>query len=114
MGEDKTIKDCVPECNQTSHGKPLVAQINGDDSAYTCELHRGLYSWVGDPGGFMGRDVRSFVSSVNVGAAGFFAVTVVDNHANVNLDLTIEPGALDVSSYLRVPVTSFSFPSAAG
>ena len=91
-----------------------MAQINGDDSAYTCELHRGLYSWVGDPGGFMGRDVRSFVSSVNVGAAGFFAVTVVDNHANVNLDLTIEPGALDVSSYLCVPDTRPSFSRAAG
>ena len=113
LAEDKTIKDCVPECNHTSHRKPLVAQINGDDSTYTCELHRGLYSWVGDPGGFMGRDVRSFVSSVNVGAVGFFATTVGDNHANVNLDLTIEPGALDVSSNLSVPVASPSFSCAA-
>ena len=57
----------------------------------------------------MGRDVRSFVSSVNVGAAGFFVVTVGDNHANGNLDLTIEPSALEVSSNLCVPVASPSF-----
>jgi hypothetical protein len=38
---------CVPECSEELHGFLMLLNIEGDDSKLSCELHRGLYSWVG-------------------------------------------------------------------
>jgi hypothetical protein len=37
----------VPECSEELHGFLMLLNIEGDDSKLSCELHRGLYSWVG-------------------------------------------------------------------
>jgi TolA-binding protein len=39
--------DCVPECGNSLHGYLLLLNIGGNDSKLSCELHYGLYSWVG-------------------------------------------------------------------
>ena len=39
--------DCVPHCSERYHGFLMLLNIEGDDSKLSCELHRGLYSWVG-------------------------------------------------------------------
>ena len=91
---DLPPKDCVPACDETTHSYMLLATIDGDDSSFTCEIHHGLYSWVGKSaaGGFLGADIRAFISAIIAGAAGFYSVTVAENDAKVSLDLTIQPG----------------------
>lgn len=42
-----STKDCIPECGASVHGFLLLLNIEGNDSKLSCELHRGLYSWVG-------------------------------------------------------------------
>ena len=37
----------VPTCSEEFHGFLMLLNIEGDDSKLSCELHRGLYSWVG-------------------------------------------------------------------
>ncbi len=39
--------ECVPECSERYHGYLMLLNIDGDDSKLSCELHNGLYSWVG-------------------------------------------------------------------
>jgi hypothetical protein len=39
--------DCVPGCSEEYHGYLMLLNIGGDDSKLSCELHHGLYSWVG-------------------------------------------------------------------
>jgi hypothetical protein len=39
--------ECVPECTESYHGFLMLISIDGDDSKLSCELNRGLYSWVG-------------------------------------------------------------------
>jgi hypothetical protein len=39
--------DCVPDCSEAYHGFLMLLNIEGDDSKLSCELHHGLYSWVG-------------------------------------------------------------------
>ena len=39
--------DCVPGCSEEYHGYLMLLNIEGDDSKLSCELHHGLYSWVG-------------------------------------------------------------------
>ena len=37
----------MPACDENVHGFLMLLNIEGDDSKLSCELHRGLYSWVG-------------------------------------------------------------------
>jgi hypothetical protein len=62
-------------------------------SRYSCELHHGLHSWVGaaTDGGYLGSDVRAFVSAVLSGAAGYYALELTGD-AGVGMDLMIRPG----------------------
>eukprot|EP01047_Picozoa_sp_COSAG01_P066919 COSAG01_NODE_9337_length_2479_cov_50.643277_1_plen_764_part_00 len=85
--------DCIPECNETLHGHILLATVDGDDSAYTCELHHGMYSWNGKAGagGFMGSDVLSFIASVLSGAGGFYVALIIENNAHVDVELLVRP-----------------------
>ena len=42
VGGVEEANDCLPPCDEQQHGKKLLANINGEDSSYTCELHHGL------------------------------------------------------------------------
>eukprot|EP01047_Picozoa_sp_COSAG01_P036824 COSAG01_NODE_2893_length_6905_cov_4.717455_6_plen_939_part_00 len=85
--------NCVPSCGTSLHGDLLLLAVNGEDSKYSCELHNGLYSWVGPAadGGFIGSDVTTFVSAVVSGAAGLFVLTMQVS-SSISTLLTIEPG----------------------
>ena len=39
--------ECIPECSESLHGFLMLLNIEGDDAKLACELHKGLYSWVG-------------------------------------------------------------------
>jgi hypothetical protein len=41
------VASCVPACDTEHHGFELLATIDGSDTKLSCELHRGLFSWVG-------------------------------------------------------------------
>eukprot|EP01047_Picozoa_sp_COSAG01_P039394 COSAG01_NODE_3253_length_6351_cov_4.601248_2_plen_678_part_00 len=81
---------CIPECDEIRHGNMMLATVDGDDARYDCQLHHGLYSWVGSEG-YLGRDVEYFVSTVLSGGSGFYGVIVSENNANVYVDLIIRP-----------------------
>jgi hypothetical protein len=113
--------DCIPHCAEDKHGVLLLLNIEGEDSNMSCELRRGLYSWVGkavrtapflpcpflkqafcpiseestccwqSDGGYLGSDLYTFFSSVVSGANGVYAVTLVED-PGVTTPLTITPG----------------------
>jgi hypothetical protein len=93
-GGAQALSQCIPKCDESRHGHMMLATINEEDSSYSCEIHHGLYSWVGKAGGggTMGHDTQIFVSTLIVGAAGYYANVVEENDANVQVDITIEPG----------------------
>ena len=76
-------EDCIPACTAELNGDVLLLNIYGSDSRLTCELHRGLYSWVGGAGdgGFysgdahIGGDGVAFLAAVLSSAAGFYMLT---------------------------------------
>ena len=84
---------CIPECVPELHGDLLLANIDGEDSRYSCELHHSLYSWMGSgaDGGFLGRDAIAFLSSLLSGAAGAYRLIVTED-AEIHTDVRIEPG----------------------
>eukprot|EP01044_Picomonas_judraskeda_P008312 COSAG03_NODE_941_length_5251_cov_254.015334_5_plen_384_part_00 len=45
--DGSAVEDCVPHCSERYHGFLMLLNIDGNDSKLSCELHRGLYSWVG-------------------------------------------------------------------
>jgi hypothetical protein len=92
-------EECVPACGADLHGDLLLANIDGDDSKFSCEFHHGKFSWIGaaSNGGYLGRDARSFLSSLLSGAPGEFICTL-DEDAEVHTDVDIQPG-------MRVQVT---------
>jgi hypothetical protein len=61
----------------------LLLNMYGSDSRLTCELHHGLYSWVGGAGdgGFYSGDAHidgdavAFLAAVLSSAAGFYMLT---------------------------------------
>ena len=40
-------EECVPQCSEAYHGFLMLLNIGGEDSKLSCELHHGLFSWVG-------------------------------------------------------------------
>ena len=46
--ESFSHEECVPVCTATLHGFLLLLNIDGNDSKLSCELHHGLYSWMGE------------------------------------------------------------------
>eukprot|EP01047_Picozoa_sp_COSAG01_P055485 COSAG01_NODE_6183_length_3804_cov_14.985965_2_plen_671_part_00 len=91
--ESHNVANCIPNCTEALHGDILLATVDGDDSAYTCEVHHGMYSWNGKAGagGFMGSDILSFIASVLSGAGGFYAALVLENNAHVDVELLVQP-----------------------
>jgi len=85
--------DCVPACNADLHGDLLLANIDGEDSKYSCELHHSKYSWMGSAadGGYLGSDLLAVVASVLSGAAGEYNLAVEED-GDIDTDVTIEPG----------------------
>jgi hypothetical protein len=73
--------DCVPECSEAYHGYLLLLNIESDDSKLSCELHRGLYSWVGaaNDGGFMGHDAHMFLAAIRSHAPGLFFLAISED-----------------------------------
>ena len=63
----EATEDCVPACDEELHGDLLLANIDGEDSKYSCELHHSKYSWMGSAadGGYLGR-----VSTTNTRVPG--------------------------------------------
>jgi hypothetical protein len=92
-GAGADVDDCVPVCSEALHGDLLLANIDGEDSKYSCELHHGQFSWMGaaSDGGYLGRDSIAFLSSLLSGAAGAYILTVIED-ADINTDARIEPG----------------------
>jgi hypothetical protein len=91
--DDAAAGNCVPACTAELHGDLLLANIDGEDSKYSCELHHSIYSWVGSAadGGYLGRDILSFLSSLLSAAAGEYIVAV-DEDADIATDVIINPG----------------------
>eukprot|EP01047_Picozoa_sp_COSAG01_P054903 COSAG01_NODE_6052_length_3878_cov_97.784334_3_plen_643_part_00 len=85
--------NCVPRCDSHLRGDLLLLALNGEDSKYSCEVHRGQYSWVGaaTDGGYLGSDAQAFVSAVLSGAAGYYALALSQD-ASIAVDLVILPG----------------------
>ena len=52
---------CIPMCEAKTNGYLLLLNLDGEDTKLTCELHHGLYSWVGGSadGGFIGTDPKA-------------------------------------------------------
>ena len=69
-----TADECVPRCSPALHGDLLLANIDGEDSKYSCELHHSLFSWMGaaSDGGFLGQDSVALLSSLLSRAAGAY------------------------------------------
>lgn len=67
---------CIPVCEEEVNGYLLLLNLDGEDTKLTCEVHHGLYSWVGgaSDGGSIGEDHLTFISSINSGAAGTFVL----------------------------------------
>eukprot|EP01052_Picozoa_sp_SAG31_P016495 SAG31_NODE_1094_length_9945_cov_3.834349_15_plen_148_part_00 len=82
------LLDCCSSCSDL-----LLANIDGEDSKYSCELHHSLYSWMGSgsDGGYLGRDAVTFLSSLLSGAAGAYRLVVTED-AEIHTDVRIEPG----------------------
>ena len=91
--DGSAVDRCVPACSAALRGDLLLMNLNGDDTKYSCELHHGLHSWVGaaTDGGYLGADVKAFISALIAGAAGFYQVTV-GAMLSVAVDLTVRPG----------------------
>eukprot|EP01051_Picozoa_sp_SAG22_P011004 SAG22_NODE_1024_length_5987_cov_3.799932_4_plen_623_part_00 len=89
----ENILTCVPTCNATTHGYELLANIDGTDTKFSCNLANMLFSWVGAAalGGFLGQNVAAFVSAVISGAAGTYVLTLMED-AHVGTDLVVQPG----------------------
>eukprot|EP01051_Picozoa_sp_SAG22_P014072 SAG22_NODE_1659_length_3873_cov_11.321940_1_plen_483_part_10 len=64
--------DCIPLCEEETHGFLLLLNIDGTDTTLTCSLSNLLFSWVGAAalGGYIGSDVKAFLSAVLSGASG--------------------------------------------
>ena len=87
--------DCIPMCEAETNGFLLLLNLDGEDTKLTCELHHGLYSWVGGAadGGFIGTDPAALFSAVVSGAAGTYAGTLAAA-ANISTTLTVHRGQL--------------------
>lgn len=87
------MEECVPACYEGLHGDLLLAEIDGEDSKYSCEKHHGLYSWIASAsnGGYLGRDVLAFLSSLLSGASGVYICTLVVD-AGILGDVAIQLG----------------------
>jgi hypothetical protein len=90
---DGAVGSCVPACSEALRGDLLLMNLGGEDSKYSCELHHGLHSWVGaaTDGGYLGSDVHAFVPAVLSGAAGYYALVLMQG-AGVQTNLMIRPG----------------------
>eukprot|EP01043_Picozoa_sp_COSAG02_P018612 COSAG02_NODE_873_length_16302_cov_113.473616_15_plen_884_part_00 len=84
---------CIPTCNADLHGDLLLANIDGEDSKYSCELHHTLYSWIGggSDGGYLGEDAVAFLSSLLSGAPGAYRL-IVTRDADISTNVVIKPG----------------------
>eukprot|EP01049_Picozoa_sp_SAG25_P012881 SAG25_NODE_1851_length_2258_cov_28.327930_2_plen_599_part_00 len=91
-GEDTGECD-VPACTEHTHGYQLLATIDGEDSTLICQLHHGLYSWLGPAaeGSYIGQDARTLVMAVISGAGGPFQLWLEENDAGIDVDLTVQP-----------------------
>ena len=69
---------CIPMCEAKTNGYLLLLNLDGEDTKLTCELHHGLYSWVGGSadGGFIGTDPKALFSAIVSGAAGTYVGTL--------------------------------------
>jgi hypothetical protein len=97
--ESLSEAECIPDCSEQVRGYLLLLNIDGNDSKLSCELHRGLYSWVGaaTDGGYIGADIATFTSSIISAAPGSFVVVLMHN-AGILADLTIQRGQMAVVS----------------
>eukprot|EP01051_Picozoa_sp_SAG22_P017438 SAG22_NODE_2690_length_2307_cov_46.005435_1_plen_633_part_10 len=88
------ILTCVPACNATHHGYELLANIDGTDTKFSCNLANMLFSWVGAAalGGYLGSDVKAFLSAVLSGASGTYFLHTQIAALEINTDLIIRPG----------------------
>lgn len=86
------LATCVPACNAVTYGFLLSIEIDGRGTVMTCNKHGDIYSWQGQAslGGYIGRDIKEFQSSVISGAAGTFVATVGED-GNILTPLTIRP-----------------------
>eukprot|EP01051_Picozoa_sp_SAG22_P005804 SAG22_NODE_358_length_11759_cov_39.384563_4_plen_790_part_00 len=91
------LATCVPECNAVTYGFLLSIEIDGRGTVMTCNKMGLLFSWQGQAalGGYIGDDFQAFFSSVVSGAAGTYMSKLMAN-ANINTDLTIQPGQVVV------------------
>ena len=71
-------EECVPLCASDYHGFLMLLSIDGDDTKLSCELNRGLYSWVGaaSEGGYIGADAFAFLSAILSHAGGRFVCNI--------------------------------------
>eukprot|EP01051_Picozoa_sp_SAG22_P012745 SAG22_NODE_1354_length_4636_cov_70.001763_2_plen_372_part_00 len=85
-------EDCIPTCDEATHGYLLLLSIDGTDTILACELSDDLYDWLGtaELGGFVGENVDAFLPSVISGAAGSYILKLMTN-ANIRTNLTINP-----------------------
>ena len=98
---------CVPECSESLHGFLMLLNLEGADTKLSCELHHGLYSWVGaaTDGGFLGEDGEAFFSAVNSAAPGVYALAMHTDMPSVAQTLAVQPGqAVTVSGLVSVAV----------
>eukprot|EP01052_Picozoa_sp_SAG31_P031759 SAG31_NODE_3403_length_4306_cov_3.734156_3_plen_1176_part_01 len=85
-------EDCIPTCNEDTHGYLLLLSIDGTDTILTCELSDSLYDWLGTSalGGFVGENVNAFLPAVISGAAGAYILKLM-KPTNIVTDLMIQP-----------------------
>eukprot|EP01050_Picozoa_sp_SAG11_P008717 SAG11_NODE_781_length_7193_cov_25.713561_4_plen_130_part_00 len=69
----------------------MLVTIDQTDFRVSCKLHEGVYSWAGasSEGGYIGRDLGAFLSSINSGAAGIYAISELFGSLGVDTDLTV-------------------------
>ena len=94
---------CVPDCSESLHGFLMLLNLEGADTKLSCELHHGLYSWVGaaTDGGYLGADGQAFFLAINSAAPGLYALLMHADMPSVTQTLEIRPGQLATVSGLE-------------
>jgi hypothetical protein len=81
----------------------MLLNLEGADTKLSCELHHGLYSWVGaaTDGGYLGADGQAFFLAINSAAPGLYALLMHADMPSVAQTLEIRPGQLATVSGLE-------------
>lgn len=78
------LAQCLPQCNASSHGKVLLATVDGSDSSFQCSMSNRQLSWTGSgsgrvgAGGYLGHSAEALVTAIQEAVPGTYLVALLD------------------------------------